>query len=56
MIDARPQALIIIEKATPAIAPDQPKPLQTIIGVVILSFIFGLLTALILDRRKSANE
>jgi hypothetical protein len=28
MIDARPQALIIIEKATPAIAPDQPKPLQ----------------------------
>ena len=53
MIDARPQALIIIEKATPAVAPDQPKPLQAITAAVILSFLFGLLAALILDRRKS---
>jgi uncharacterized protein involved in exopolysaccharide biosynthesis len=55
MIDAKPQALIIIEKATPAIAPDQPKPLLAITAAVILSFLFGILTALILDRRKSAE-
>jgi uncharacterized protein involved in exopolysaccharide biosynthesis len=56
MIDARPQALIIIEKATPAVSPDQPKPLQAITAAVILSFLFGLLTALILDRRKSTKD
>jgi hypothetical protein len=56
MIDARPQPLIIIERATPAVSPDQPKPFQAIIGAVILSLIFGLLTALILDRRKSEKE
>jgi uncharacterized protein involved in exopolysaccharide biosynthesis len=55
MIDAKPQALIIIEKATPAIAPDQPKPLLAITAAVILSFLFGILTALILDSRKSAE-
>ena len=53
MIDAKPQALIIIEKATPAVAPDQPKPLHAITAALILSFLFGILTALILDRRKS---
>jgi len=56
MVDARPQALIIIERATPAVAPDQPKPLQTITAAVILSFFFGLLTALILDRRTSTKD
>jgi uncharacterized protein involved in exopolysaccharide biosynthesis len=56
MVDARPQPLIIIEKATPAVSPDQPKPLQTITAAVILSLLFGVLTALILERRKSAKR
>lgn len=56
MIDARPQALIIVEKATPAISPDQPKPLETITAAAILSLLFGLLTALILDRTKSSKD
>jgi len=56
MVDARPQALIIIERATPAVAPDQPKPFQVIIAAVILSFIFGLLTALTLDKKKSTKS
>ena len=56
MIEAKPQVLIIIEKATPAIAPDQPKPLREITAAVILSFLFGILTALILDRRKSTKD
>jgi uncharacterized protein involved in exopolysaccharide biosynthesis len=55
MVNARPQALIIIEKATPALAPDRPKPLEAIIAATILSFFFGLLTALILNKRKSAT-
>jgi len=54
MVDAKPQALIIIERATPAVSPDQPKPLQAIIAATVLSFFFGLLTALMLNQRKSA--
>ena len=52
MVDARPQALVIIERATPAVAPDQPRPLQAIIGATVLSFFFGVLTALALNKRK----
>jgi uncharacterized protein involved in exopolysaccharide biosynthesis len=55
MVDAKPQALIIIERATPAVAPDRPKPLEAIIAATILSFFFGLLTALILNKRKSST-
>jgi len=55
IVDAKPQALIIVERATPAFAPDQPKPLQIIVAAAILSFFFGLLTALILDRKKSVT-
>jgi len=55
MVDAKPQALIIIERATPAVAPDQPKPFQTIVAAAILSLLFGSLTALVLDRRKSVK-
>ena len=55
MVEARPKAIIIIERATPAVSPDQPKPLQTIVAAVVLSFFFGLLTALALDRKKPAK-
>jgi hypothetical protein len=54
MVDAKPQPLVIIERATPAVAPDQPRPLQAIIAATVLSFFFGLLTALMLNKTKSA--
>jgi uncharacterized protein involved in exopolysaccharide biosynthesis len=54
MVDAKPHALILIERATPAVSPDQPRPLQAIIAATIMSFFFGLLTALMLNKRKSA--
>ena len=56
MIDAKPQVLIVIERATPAVEADQPKPVQAITGAVILSLLFGLLTALILDKGKSTKD
>jgi len=55
MVEAKPQPLIIVEKATPAVAPDEPKPVQAIVAAAVLSLFFGLLTALILDKRKSAK-
>lgn len=51
MVDAKPQALITIEKATPAVSPDQPKPLRAITAAVILSFLFASLTALIRQKK-----
>ncbi|HEV8506939.1 MAG TPA: hypothetical protein VGQ53_16120 [Chitinophagaceae bacterium] len=53
--DAKPQALIIVERATPAVSPDQPKPLEAIVAATVLSFFFAVLTALALNKRKPAT-
>jgi len=52
MVGARPQALIIVENATPALKPDKPRPLLVIIGAAVLSVFFGLMAALLLERRR----
>lgn len=52
MVDARPQALIIIENATPPLKADKPDPLQVIICAAILGFFFALVTALVLEKRR----
>ena len=53
MVKANPQALITIERARSSLYPDKPKRLQVIIATAILSFIFAILTILILERRKT---
>src|SRR4029079_2247928 len=40
-VEAKPQPLIIVEKATPAVAPDEPKPVQAIVAAAVLSLFFG---------------
>jgi uncharacterized protein involved in exopolysaccharide biosynthesis len=52
MVNARPQALIVVENATPALKPDIPRPLPVIIGAAVLSLFFGLMAALVLERRR----
>jgi uncharacterized protein involved in exopolysaccharide biosynthesis len=52
MVNARPQALIIVENASPALKPDKPQPLLVIIGAAVLSLFFGLMAALLLERRR----
>jgi len=52
MVNARPQALIIVENASPALKPDEPRPLLVIIGAAVLSLFFGLMAALLLERRR----
>jgi len=51
MASAKPQSLIIIERAAPPLHPDSPKAIELIAGAGLLSLFFGLLTALILERR-----
>lgn len=53
MVNANPPALIITEKATPSLWPDKPQPKKIIPAAALLGFFFGLLLALVLERRKS---
>jgi uncharacterized protein involved in exopolysaccharide biosynthesis len=52
MVDVKPQALIIVEKATPAIEADQPRSMQIIVAAAVLSLFFGVLAALFLEQKK----
>lgn len=52
MVDNKPPALIIVENARPAAWPDKPRKLQLLTATAVLSFLFGLLAALVLDRKK----
>jgi hypothetical protein len=56
MVDARPQALIIVEKARPALKVDEPKAVQVIALTAVLSLFFGLLAAVILERRSGRKQ
>jgi len=56
MVDAKPQALIIIEKARPALKVDEPKAVQVIALTAALSLFFGLLAAVILERRSVRKQ
>lgn len=56
MVDAKPQALIIVERASPALKADEPKILQTIIAAAVLSFFFAVLAALVLERRRMMRK
>ena len=52
VIDSKPQALIIVETAKKSEWPDKPKKAVSILTAIALSFFFGLLIILILERRK----
>jgi uncharacterized protein involved in exopolysaccharide biosynthesis len=52
MIQTRPLVLIIVEKAKPAAWPSRPKRIQALIITAVLSFVFAVFLALVLERRK----
>jgi uncharacterized protein involved in exopolysaccharide biosynthesis len=52
IVDANPSALLIVENARPANSPDKPRRAMLISGTALLSFLFAVLLALILERRK----
>jgi capsular polysaccharide biosynthesis protein len=52
IIDNKPAALIVVEKATPAIKPDKPKRLNIMVATLFASFIFSILLALLLERKN----
>lgn len=56
MTDTKPPALIIIENAKSAERPDRPRRMQLIAAAAFLSFLFALLAAIVLDRKKMAGS
>jgi LPS O-antigen subunit length determinant protein (WzzB/FepE family) len=56
MVNAKPQALVIIEKATPPLWADKPRPKETLIAAAVLGFFFATFLALILERRRLSRK
>ncbi|HVT87036.1 MAG TPA: hypothetical protein VHD35_17685 [Chitinophagaceae bacterium] len=52
MVDNKPPSLLVVERARPSLLPDKPKRLEIFVATLLLSFLFALLVALILERRK----
>jgi uncharacterized protein involved in exopolysaccharide biosynthesis len=48
--------LIVVEEAKPSNWPDRPRRLQIMIAAAVLSFLFALLAALVLERRKVSKQ
>jgi uncharacterized protein involved in exopolysaccharide biosynthesis len=55
MVDSKPPSLIMVESAKPPEWPDRPKRLQIMIATGVLSLLFGLFAALIMERRKTSQ-
>ncbi len=53
MVDSKAPVLIIVEKARAAARPDKPKKLPIFAATLVLSFLFSLLLALLLERRRT---
>lgn len=53
MVDSRNPVLLVAEQAHVSDKPDKPKTMQIMIATAVLSFLFALLAALVLERRKN---
>jgi uncharacterized protein involved in exopolysaccharide biosynthesis len=56
MVDTKPPSLIIVEKAKTSQWHDRPKRVQIMIATAILSLLFALFAALIMERRKTSPQ
>lgn len=52
MLDNKPAALVVVEKARPASWPDKPRKFPVFAGTFILALLFSLLVAVLLEKRK----
>ncbi len=54
MVDSKPLALVIVEEAKAAAWPDKPRRMQIMVATAVLSLLFALLAAVIMERRKTS--
>lgn len=55
VVDNKPPVLVIVEKARPSMRPDKPKRMQIMLATAVLSFLFALLAAVVMERRKNSS-
>lgn len=55
LVDSKPLSLIVVEKATAALHPDKPERVKIMVATALLSLLFVILAALVLDRPKTAG-
>jgi hypothetical protein len=51
-LDTNPSVLVVVEKARASQTPDKPQRVRLLIATLVISFLFSLLLALYLERRK----
>lgn len=56
MVDSKPPSLLTVEKAKPSAHPDKPRRLQIMVATAVLSLVFALFAALIMERRKTPGK
>ena len=56
MTDAKPAAIVIVERARISENPDRPKRLIILLATAVASFLFALWLALILEKRKTSLQ
>jgi uncharacterized protein involved in exopolysaccharide biosynthesis len=56
MVNSRTPALLVVEKARTAQFPDRPKRMQILVATFILAFLFSLLAALFIERKKFSGS
>ena len=55
VIDSKAPVLMVVEKARASTWPDKPRRLELMIATGVLSFLFALLAALVIERRKTSR-
>lgn len=56
MVDSKPLVFILVERAKANDWPDKPKRIQVLVITAFLSFLFALLAALVMERRKTVTK
>jgi hypothetical protein len=52
MVNTKPAALVLVEKARASAYPDKPRRTMILVATAVVSFLFSLLIVLVLERRK----
>lgn len=56
MIDTKPAALLVVDKARASDRPDKPRKLLILLATAVLSFLFAAWLALVLEKRKTQAQ
>ncbi len=51
-MQSMPPALVVVQAASPGAKPDRPKVLLTLMGAFFISLLFGIIVALVLNRKS----